>query len=240
MKKIGLRHLGILALLLLAAAYVLHAAPILPVAPPRSSRTARAQTAPSAKPFANAAQTESARVIRVVDGDTVDMEEGEGKIRIRVIGIDTPEVIDPRKPVQCFGKESSVRGHELLDNADITMTRDPSQDDLDKYGRSLRFITLPDGSDYGLKMIAGGYAHEYTYRAVPYARQAEYRAAEKAAREAKRGLWADDACAGNTAKAAAKQSTANGTCAIFADNVGSPPLIPKSDACVRTKEQQHL
>src|SRR5579871_3898987 len=54
----------------------------------------------------------SATVTYVVDGDTVDVQLESGNTeRIRLIGIDTPETVDPRKPVQCFGREASDHAH---------------------------------------------------------------------------------------------------------------------------------
>ena len=73
----------------------------------------------------------SATVVRVVDGDTVDVQmQDAGVERIRLIGIDTPEVVDPRKPVQCFGREASAHAHELLDGQSVALELDPSQGEL--------------------------------------------------------------------------------------------------------------
>ena len=74
-----------------------------------------------------AAQTTQspAAVIRVVDGDTVDVQFEDGRTeRIRLIGIDTPEVVDPRRPVQCFGREASAHAHELLDGQTVSLKVD--------------------------------------------------------------------------------------------------------------------
>jgi micrococcal nuclease len=138
-------------------------------------------------------------VVRVVDGDTVDVSPGG---RIRLIGIDTPETVDPRKPVQCFGREASAKAHKLLDDKTIALEADPSQGERDRYGRLLRYIWLPDGRLFNLEMIAQGYAHEYTY-ATPYKYQTPFKQAERTAREQNRGLWAPTTCAGNTTQAAA-------------------------------------
>jgi micrococcal nuclease len=191
-------HLAVTLLTLLAAAIYSR---FQNVPTDASSQSKNALSGASATSLA--ATSANAHVIKVVDGDTVDVEANGARLKLRIIGINTPETVDPRRPVQCFGREASARAHQMLDNANVTIAADASQDDVDKYGRSLRFITLPDGSDYGRAMIADGYAHEYTYD-VPYAKQAEYRAAEKEASTAKRGLWAADTCAGNTTKAAAK------------------------------------
>lgn len=148
------------------------------------------------------------KVTRVVDGDTVDVQIGEKVERIRIIGIDTPEIVDPRKPVQCFGKESSDTAKKILEGASVSLKPDTTQNDRDTYGRLLRYIALVDGTDFGLMMIKQGFAHEYTY-IIPYERQAEYKTAETDARTNKRGLWADAACASFGATPVAANNNTN-------------------------------
>ena len=112
---------------------------------------------------------------------------------IRVIGIDTPETVDPRRPVQCFGAEASARAHALLDGKSVSLEFDASQGREDRYGRTLAYVWLPDGRSFNETMIAEGYAHEYTYD-TPYRYQHAYRQAETEARRADRGLWAPGVC----------------------------------------------
>ena len=92
-------------------------------------------------------------VDRVVDGDTIDVAIDGGVASIRMIGVNTPEVVDPRKPVQCFGLEASARAHELLDNAQVRLELDPTQDTYDKYGRVLAYVFLPDDTLFNLLII---------------------------------------------------------------------------------------
>ena len=139
---------------------------------------------------------ETYRVVKVVDGDTMDVDMNGAITRLRIIGIDTPETVDPRKAVQCYGREASNKAKEILSGQFVTLTADESQGNTDKYGRLLRYITLPDGSDYGMFMISQGYAHEYTYH-LPYVNQAGYKQAEVDARDNDRGLWSPDTCSGN-------------------------------------------
>ncbi|MEK7473339.1 MAG: thermonuclease family protein [Patescibacteria group bacterium] len=134
-------------------------------------------------------------VTHVVDGDTFDVDMNGKTERLRMIGVDTPETVDPRKPVQCFGKEASAKTKELLTGKRVTLEADPSQGERDKYDRLLRYAFLPDGRNLALVLIQEGYAHEYTYN-TPYKYQQMFKDAERAAREGKKGLWADDACAG--------------------------------------------
>ena len=118
-------------------------------------------------------------VIRVVDGDTVVVAPDT---TVRLIGIDTPETVDPRKPVQCFGREASAHAHTLLDGHSVWLEYDPTQGRLDKYGRTLAYVWLPDRRMFNEVMIDDGYAHEYTYD-LPYRYQDSFIAAERAARD---------------------------------------------------------
>lgn len=134
------------------------------------------------------------KVIKVVDGDTIKVEINGKSETVRLIGIDTPEVVDPRKPVQCFGKEASNKAKEILEGKVVRLESDITQGDRDKYQRLLRFVFLEDGTNFNKYMISEGFAHEYTYRSNPYKYQEEFIEAENQARELKKGLWADDAC----------------------------------------------
>ncbi|MBI5457768.1 thermonuclease family protein [Candidatus Kaiserbacteria bacterium] len=138
-------------------------------------------------------------VVKVVDGDTLDVLKEGKTIRLRLIGLDTPETVDPRKPVQCFGQAASDKAREMLAGKIVRLEYDASQGMLDKYGRTLAYVFMKDGANFNEYMIAEGYGHEYTYN-LPYKYQREFKAAEKSAREQKKGLWADDACAGKTSK----------------------------------------
>lgn len=142
------------------------------------------------------------RVVRVVDGDTFVVEmgvpasatsSGVARPKIRLIGLDTPEVVDPRKPVQCFGREASAKAKEILEGQALRLESDPTQGDRDKYGRLLRYAFLRDGTLFNKLMIEEGYGHEYTYN-IPYKYQKEFKDAQESAREAKKGLWADGVC----------------------------------------------
>lgn len=134
------------------------------------------------------------KVLKVIDGDTVNVEIAGKSTTVRLIGIDTPETVDPRKPVQCFGKEASDKAKALLTGKHVVLEADPTQGDKDKYNRLLRYVYLEDGTSVNMYMISEGFAHEYTYQSNPYKYQAEYIAAQQKAREEKKGLWADDAC----------------------------------------------
>lgn len=132
-------------------------------------------------------------VSSVIDGDTIQVNIDGKKETIRLIGIDSPETVDPRKPVQCFGKEASEKAKSLLSGKSVRLESDPTQGERDKYQRLLRYVFLEDGTNFNKLMISEGYAHEYTYN-IPYKYQSEFKQAQKEAEENNRGLWADNAC----------------------------------------------
>lgn len=142
------------------------------------------------------------KVVKVVDGDTADIMVSGRTARYRFIGMDTPEVVDPRKVVQCFGKEASTKAHELLGTKMVRLEDDPSQGEVDKYGRRLVYVFLPDGTLYNEWMIREGYAHEYTYQSNPYKYQALFKAAQAEAQATNKGLWSPTTCNGDTKQAA--------------------------------------
>ncbi|MBI4136652.1 thermonuclease family protein [Candidatus Roizmanbacteria bacterium] len=134
-----------------------------------------------------------ATVVRIIDGDTIEVTIDNKVETIRVIGINTPETVDPRRPVECFGKEASKKAEELLFNNVVFLELDDSQSNRDRYHRLLRYIFLSDGTDFGKYMIENGYAYEYTYD-TPYRYQTEYKQMQLNAEEQRRGLWAENAC----------------------------------------------
>ncbi|MFZ2149577.1 MAG: thermonuclease family protein [Minisyncoccia bacterium] len=125
---------------------------------------------------------ETAKVVRVIDGDTVEIEGGQ---KVRYIGIDTPETVSPRKPVQCFGAEASKKNKELVEGKVVRMEKDVT--DKDRYGRLLRYIYIGD-SFINVEMVKQGFAYSYSYP-PDISRQAQILKAQQEAESAKRGLW---------------------------------------------------
>ncbi|MCG2692623.1 thermonuclease family protein [Candidatus Parcubacteria bacterium] len=123
------------------------------------------------------------KVVKVVDGDTIKLENGEV---VRYIGIDTPETVHPSKPVQCFGKEASDKNKELVEGKLVKLEKDIT--DRDKYGRLLYYVRVGD-LFVNDELVRQGYAYIYTYPPdVKYSEQ--FVQAQKEARENNRGLWA--------------------------------------------------
>ncbi len=138
------------------------------------------------------------KVTKVTDGDTFHINMDGNDEVVRLLGINTPETVDPRKTVQCFGKEASTRLKEMIGGELVRLEYDDSQSLRDTYGRLLAYAYLEDGEMVNRKMIAEGYAYEYTYLA-PYKYQQEFRQLQTLARTTDRGLWAETTCNGNTA-----------------------------------------
>lgn len=136
-------------------------------------------------------------VFAIVDGDTVDITVGDQVVRLRLIGIDTPETKDPNEPVQCFGPEATNRARELLTGQAVLLEADPTQGEYDRYDRLLRYLWLADGRLYNHQMVVEGYATEYTYD-KPYKYQQLFRQAEQEAQAQLAGLWSPNTCNGNT------------------------------------------
>ncbi|MCX6788624.1 MAG: thermonuclease family protein [bacterium] len=129
-----------------------------------------------------------AHVTRVIDGDTLKVFINDRNDTVRLIGIDSPEIVDTRKPVQCFANEASAKMTELVSDASVFLEEDATQGDRDKYGRLLRFVFLENGNDIGELMLEGGYAFEYTHNKA-YKYTSEYKSSESDARNTKVGLW---------------------------------------------------
>lgn len=141
-------------------------------------------------------QPEYYRITSVTDGDTLKIDINGKTETLRLIGIDTPETVDPRKPVECFGKEAADYIKGITTGKKVRLEQDSTQSNKDKYNRLLRYVYLEDGTSVNRQMIEGGYAFEYTYDSNPYKYQAEYKASQIAAREGARGLWAKTTCNG--------------------------------------------
>jgi micrococcal nuclease len=131
------------------------------------------------------AQGDTYMVTRVVDGDTIEVQIGGTRQKVRYIGINTPETVDPRRPVQCYGHEASQKNKELVEGRQVRLVKDVSE--TDKYGRLLRYVYVGD-TFVNLELVRQGYAHASTYP-PDVAHESEFREAERQAREAKVGLW---------------------------------------------------
>jgi micrococcal nuclease len=126
-------------------------------------------------------------VIRVVDGDTLLVRLASGKReRVRVIGVDTPEDVAPGRPVQCWSRRAAAFTKQALEGRSVTLV--PGRERRDRYGRTLAYVSRPDGFDLEVELLRGGYARTLTI-APNDDRARRYAALERAARRAGAGLW---------------------------------------------------
>jgi micrococcal nuclease len=143
-------------------------------------------------------RTFSARVVRVVDGDTfiARLTGGHHDVRVRLIGVDTPETVKPNTPVRCYGAQASALTKRLLPHGLEVRAAYEHGGNHDRYGRELWDVWLPDG-----RFLAGILASDGAARAYPIAPQTTYAAALRSladeAQGAGRGLWGPP-CAGHS------------------------------------------
>ncbi len=129
------------------------------------------------------------KVLRAIDGDTIELESGK---KVRYIGIDTPELHHPKKPVQCFAQEAMMTNKKLVEGKQVRLEKDVSE--TDRYGRLLRFVHVENSTasteatfinDY---LVRQGFAFAATFPPdVKYSEQ--FKLAQREAMENNRGLW---------------------------------------------------
>lgn len=135
-------------------------------------------------------------VHRVIDGDTIVVIKNGSEVTLRLIGINTPETVDPRKPVECFGTEATEYAKLLLHDNKVRIEGDTTQEKEDRYGRLLVYLYTEDNILVNKKMIEEGYAYEYTYDTA-YQYQSQFKEAEVSAKKLKKGLWSPHSCNGD-------------------------------------------
>jgi len=167
------------------------------------------------------------QVTEVVDGDTIKVSVLG---TLRLIGIDTPETRDPRKPLQCFGREASNKAKELLSGKKVYLEYDPAQK-TDKYGRTLAYVYREDGLFYNAEMIKQGYAHSYVQ--FPHPRLDEFNIYQSEARENERGFWAANTCNGDTTKAASSSKPKSTTPLSISPEINKDGFIPGTCASLK-------
>lgn len=125
---------------------------------------------------------EKAKVKKVIDGDTVELEDGR---TVRFIGIDTPETKHPSKGVECYGKEASEANRTLLEGKEVMLEKDVSE--TDRYQRLLRYVYVEDMmvNEY---LVLQGFAFSSSYP-PDVKHQERFVQAQKEAFEKERGLW---------------------------------------------------
>lgn len=172
--------------------------------------------APSPKPRRRA-QRISARITKVVDGDTIRVRAFGARrdvYTVRLIGIDTPETRRPGRPVECGGRRATAAlwrlsfpgasdsdGDGLEDGyfegrgRRVTLVSDPTQDLFDRYGRLLAYVTTVQGRSLQVEMLRRGWARTYVYGGRPFTRFERFRRVQSRAARRDRGSWGR--CGGN-------------------------------------------
>jgi micrococcal nuclease len=175
----------------------------------------------------SAGVAEHGRVVTVYDGDTLRVAvEGGRAATVRLIGVDAPETRHPGRPVERFGHEATAFTASLAAGQRVRLERDPQAADRDRHGRLLRYVFLADGRLLNAEIVAQGFAHAFV--SFPFERLEAFRALERQARDAQRGLWGDQAA----------DETASGpplSPAEAAAHVGQPRTV-----CGRVASARHL
>ena len=128
-----------------------------------------------------------AKVVRVIDGDTIAVRLGGRTERVRYIGVDTPESVKPGTPVQCYAKRASAANAALVAGRRVRLVGDVEH--RDRYGRLLAYVYREgDGAFVNALLVRDGYARTLTI-APNTAHAAEFARLATTARRAGRGLW---------------------------------------------------
>ena len=168
MKRLGIATIVVSSLLLLALALAGCAAPPSQLSPPQPEAFAEAQ------------------VVRVIDGDTIEVNFAGKPYKVRYIGIDTPETVHPTRGEEPYGKEACAKNKELVEGKIVRLEKDVSE--TDKYGRLLRYVWVGDLL-INAELVRLGYAQVATY--PPDVKYHDlFLQLQREAREAGRGLWA--------------------------------------------------
>jgi len=171
-----------------------------PTATPTSTPTVVPTPTATPSPTPRTAGTRrSARIVRVIDGDTLRVRLSSGQqITVRLIGVDTPETKRPGVAVECGGTAASALMRQIAfrrgRGRQVTLVGDPSQDATDRYGRTLAYVDASGKGDLGRLMLRAGWASVYVF-ANPFGRLARYESAAGQTEARRIGVW--DRCDGD-------------------------------------------
>lgn len=140
-------------------------------------------------------RTVRGKVVRVIDGDTLEVRTAQGKETVRMLGIDTPETVRPGVAVECGGPQASAFMKRLAEGTSVKLVTDPTQDERDRYGRLLAYVYPSFGQvTYQQRILAAGWAEVYVY-GRKFRRHKIFAEAEGRARAKGAGVWS--LCGGN-------------------------------------------
>jgi micrococcal nuclease len=145
----------------------------------------------AARPDVEVYDGKTFRCVHVVDGDTLDVDAYDAvrhrrTTRVRLWGVDTPETVKPDTPPQHFGAEATAFARGVADGRSVRLELF-GEGTRDKYQRLLAYVHLPDGRMLNRELVAQGYG--YADPRFEHPRKAEFARLERAAREARLGLW---------------------------------------------------
>lgn len=163
-------------------------------------------------------------VVKVIDGDSLEVELSDRIEKVRLLGIDTPEMGRKDRVAEYLAVEATAFTRKLAEGKRVKLETDPHGDTRDRYGRALRYVYLPDERMLNAVILAEGYGHAYTR--FPFSRAEEFRRLEREAREAGRGLWNPEALPRLTADEAADHI---GSMATVCGTVASTKFAKRSN-----------
>jgi len=131
-----------------------------------ATATPTTEPTPTSEPtFGPTGPTTEATVVRVTDGDTIVVAYGGQQFKVRYIGMDTPETVDPNSPVQWMGPQATTANAALVDGKTVFLEKDVSE--VDRFDRLLRYVWLTDGAAWtlvNLELVRQGVASATRYR----------------------------------------------------------------------------
>ncbi|HZN55306.1 MAG TPA: thermonuclease family protein [Candidatus Polarisedimenticolaceae bacterium] len=130
---------------------------------------------------------EAARVVWIHDGDTITVDRSGTTEKVRLVGIDTPEVDDERPEFRAAAYAARDYARSRLKGKTVTLEPDRYQPDRDGYGRLLRYVILDDGSDFNDEMVRKGYAR--VYDRFRFASKPRFKSSEGDAKRKGLGVW---------------------------------------------------
>ena len=141
----------------------------------------------SAQVAARTDGSQAASIVSVHDGDTITVRVSGRKEKVRLLGIDTPEMNDERPEYREAAVAARDYANSILHGSTVTLRTDPMQSDRDAYGRLLRYVILFDGTDFNETLVRRGYAR--VYNRFEFVEKSAFKKVEKAARSAHLGIW---------------------------------------------------
>lgn len=159
-----------------------------------TGRQSRLPTAGSPSFAADSARYQGQKfpVVRVVDGDTLHLaapDQGGATTKVRLLGVDTPEMGSNRSPRMYFAEEATAFAQRLALDQTVAVYLDERAGSRDRYGRLLAYLELPDGKFLNEELLSEGYA--YADRRFRHSYYQKYLQLEASARSAGQGLWKD-------------------------------------------------